>query len=201
MTDSNETRKNAAGDTWASMADLDDAVERGDAQAVAALIRAGANTEAVAELEDPTVLMRAAEAGNLAVVHALVEGGANVNAEACDEDLDRFLEDEEAEAVGSAVTALLYAALKEHRDVFDYLHPLTKATLRKEVERAWKAIGRLRKPKRDRGPKALVEAARKGKRDEVRALLDAGVDVDARDAHKTSALQYAVAFKHWNVAE
>jgi hypothetical protein len=63
--------------------------------------------------------MRAAEAGNLGVVRALVEGGANVNAEACDEDLDRFLNDDEAETVGSSVTALLCAALKEHLDDFD----------------------------------------------------------------------------------
>src|SRR6516225_6415646 len=118
MTDSDKGREQTASDSWSRMAELDDAVERGDAQTVAALMRAGVDTEAVAEIEDPTVLMRAAEAGNLAVIRVLVEGGANVNAQACDEDLDRFLDDDEAEVVGSSVSALLYAALKEHRDVF-----------------------------------------------------------------------------------
>jgi ankyrin repeat protein len=72
--------------------DLGEAVDCGDAQTVADLIRAGADTEAVEDLNDPTMLMRAAEAGNLDVVRALVEGGANVNARAEDLNLDRLLD-------------------------------------------------------------------------------------------------------------
>lgn len=196
MSDHDETGLSPAADGWGLMADLADAVGRGDARGVAALLHAGADPEAVEELDDPTVLMRAAEAGDIEVVRALVEGGADVNAEACDEDLDRLLEADEAEAVGSSVSALLYAALKDRRAVYDYLHPLTKAALRRDAERALKTVRRLRKPaKRDRRPKALLEAARKGSAEEVGALLAAGVDANTLDERRNSALWNAVAFK------
>jgi ankyrin repeat protein len=153
MSDHDETGLQPAADGWDLMADLADAVERGDAQAVAALLRAGADPEEVTELEGPTVLMHAAEAGNLDVVRALVEGGANVNAAASEDDLYRFLDADEADVFQSGVSALLYAALKGHRAVYDYLYPLTHPVLRREVERATEALGRLRKPaQRDRRP-------------------------------------------------
>jgi hypothetical protein len=53
MNDSDKAGEKDSGDPWGLMADLDDVVGRGDAKTLAALIRAGADTEAVGELEDP----------------------------------------------------------------------------------------------------------------------------------------------------
>ena len=61
-------------DPWSLAAELEEAVDRGDAGAVAALLQAGADPEAVEDLDDPTLLMRAAEQGRIEVVKALVEG-------------------------------------------------------------------------------------------------------------------------------
>jgi len=146
MSDHDETGLRPAAARWRLVDDLADAVERGDAQAVAALLRAGADPEARTELEGPTVLMRAAEAGNLDVVRALVEGGANVDAGADEEDLYRFLDADEVDLFDWGVWALVYAALKGHRAVYDYLYPLTHPVLRHGVERASGALRRLRKP-------------------------------------------------------
>jgi hypothetical protein len=146
MSDHDETGLRPAADGWRLVEDLADAVDRGDAQAVAALLRSGADPEEVTELEGPTVLMRAAEAGNLDVVRALVEGGARVNAEADEGDLYRFLDADELEVFDSGVSALLYAALRGHRAVYDYLYPLTHPVLRHVVERTSGSLRRLRKP-------------------------------------------------------
>ena len=78
MSNSNEVRRKSADESWGLVFDLAQAVERGDVEAVAELVRNGADTEAVEEPDDPTVLMRAAAAGNLEVVRTLVEAGANI---------------------------------------------------------------------------------------------------------------------------
>jgi ankyrin repeat protein len=195
MSDHDETGFRPAAHRWHLVDELIHAVERGDALAVAALLRAGADREAVTELEGPTVLMLAAEAGNLDVVRALVEGGANVDAEADEGDLYRFLDEDELDVFQSGVSALLYADLKGHRAVYDYLYPLTDPDLQREVERASEALRRYRESAQGDPPRALLKAARNGSADEVRALLDAGVDPNALDVRRNSALWEAVAFR------
>src|SRR5438270_11693310 len=130
--DANKSRGGGApdrsdADAWALSAALVEAVEAGDASAVADLIRRGADPNYVEDRDDATPLMRAAEAGRIDVVRALVEGGASVSAVAEDLELGRLLggDEQAAESVGSSAWPLLYAELAGHREVAAFLAPLT----------------------------------------------------------------------------
>ncbi|HVX63446.1 MAG TPA: ankyrin repeat domain-containing protein [Pirellulales bacterium] len=185
---------------WVLFAELTEAVERGDAEAVVALLQAGAQADAVEDLDDPTLLMRAAEQGRLEVVKALVEGGANVNAEADDPDLDRRYGEKIAEAA-PGVSALLYAGLNNHAEVFNYLQARVEPKLRGRVERILETAKRLKAPHgKNRGAKALCEAALRGDLEAVRDRLAAGADIDAQYRNGSTALTLAAALDNYEMA-
>ncbi|MGE5193406.1 MAG: ankyrin repeat domain-containing protein [Deltaproteobacteria bacterium] len=174
-------------------AELEEAVDRGDAGAVSALLQAGADPDAVEDLDDPTLLMRAAEQGQVEVVEVLVAGGANVNVEAEDPDLDRRYGQQIAEAV-PGVSALLYAGMKGHVAIYDFLHERTEPGLRRRVEQILRAVKRLKAPRENnRGAKALCESALGGDLPEIRKRLAAGTHVDAHDRTGSTALSLSVA--------
>ena len=56
---------------WTLCRQLEEAVDRGDAEAVGTFISAGADPNVMEDLDDPTMLMHAAEQGRLDVVKAL----------------------------------------------------------------------------------------------------------------------------------
>lgn len=180
-------------DVWQLFAELAEAVDRGDAGAVSALLQAGADPDAVEDLDDPTLLMRAAEQGQIEIVKALVAGGANVNVESEDPDLDRRYGQKIAEAV-PGVCALLYAGLKNHAAVYEYLRERTEPKLCRRVEQVLKVVKRLKSTRgNNRGAKALCEAALRGDLPEIRSRLAAGTQVNAQDSTGSTALSLSVA--------
>ena len=183
-------------DPWSLVAELEEAVDRGDADAVRVLLQTGADPEAVEDLDDPTLLMRAAEQGKFEVVKALVEGGADVNAEAEDSDLDGRYGRDVAEAV-PGVCALLYAGLNHHDRIYDFLRPRTDSKLQHRVEQILKVVNRLKAPRsNNRGAKVLCDAARRGDLEDIRKKLANAIDVNAQDRSGFTALTSAAAINH-----
>jgi uncharacterized protein len=86
---------------------------------VKVLIKAGADVNQLLDYRR-TILMRAAHDGKREFVQMLVEAGANINA--CD-------------AYGTS--ALEMAAFEGHQEIFDYLAPLTSSKLLKKAEKAF----------------------------------------------------------------
>jgi hypothetical protein len=119
---------------------LFEAIAAGDPDGVRQLLADGAdpNYDGVEEAGDITPLMEAAASGELAMVQLLVAAGADVNtlAEDLTGELDRFpyLDGLFQTAALWGMTALAYAAVYGHREVYDDLAPLTEPTLRAQAE-------------------------------------------------------------------
>jgi ankyrin repeat protein len=186
---------------WQLGRELAEAVARGDAESVAELLRRKADTEAVEETDDPTPLFLAAESGRFDLVLALVEAGANVNTVATEPDLEERFGRDVAEVV-DLTSPLLYAGLKGHRAVYDYLAPRTELRLRAMVEKTLQDLDRLRKPKRNnRGIKSVLEAVQRGDLETVRQKLAAGFDVNAQNKTGSTPLSMAVAVDQREIAK
>jgi hypothetical protein len=102
------------------------------------MIADGTHPDDREEANDPTPLMVAAARDRLDIVEVLVRAGADVNALAEDHsaELDQFpfLDNLFAAARLTALTALAYAALYGHEEVYHYLAPRTDPRLRQEAE-------------------------------------------------------------------
>ena len=135
----------------------------------------------------PSALIYAASAGHVDTVRVLLEAGALVDAK------DR-----------DGRTALICAALRGHTDVVETL-------LDKGADKNAQATDSSRESisvglghqlvSLPAGTSALMCAARAGRLDTVRVLLEAGAVVETKDAVRRTALEYARQSRHTGVVQ
>ena len=164
------------------------AAVNGSAAVVDALLKAGAdaNTEVT---DGETVLMLAARTGNPDVVRLLLDRGVHVN----------------ARETWHGETALMWAAAEDHAGVVSLLASRgadlnLKSTVpefpKVKVDAATMVFTALPRG----GMTALMLAARQGAAEGVRALAEAGADLNAVDPDGTTALNVAIINAHYDVA-
>ena len=159
----------------------------GSATMIEALLAAGADPNTIVS-RGQTVLMMASRTGHVAAVRALLDHGARVDAQ---EDL-----------LGE--TALTWAAAENHADIVALLLKAKADPNQRSKSVSW--------PKDSFGlegvptflPKGgwtpLMYAAREGATDAARTLAEAGADLNAVDAERTSALIRAITNSHYDTA-
>jgi ankyrin repeat protein len=160
----------------------------GSAPVVDLLLKAGADPNTTGG-DGETVLMLAARTGRPEAVQLLLAKGANVN----------------ASEAWQGETALMWAAAEDHADVVALLAK-SGADLnarskipefpKVKVDAATMVFTALPKG----GFTALLLAARQGAMNGVRALAEAGADLNATDPDGTSALNMAIINAHYDVA-
>jgi len=153
------------------------AATNGDAAAIARLLEAGEDANALLTAEGESVLMLTSQTGNAEAVKVLLDRGANPNTQQL-----------------RGQTALMWAAAEGHADVVKLLlargaDPGLSSTASTKPER--------RPPG---GMTALLFASRQGKLEAARALLDGGADINEAGADNTSALLIAVVNGHYDLA-
>jgi ankyrin repeat protein len=160
----------------------------GSAAVVEALLKAGADANTVGS-DGETVLMLAARTGNPDTVRLLLERGAHVN----------------ARETWHGETALMWAAAEDHAEVVSMLASRgadlnVKSTVpefpKVKVDAATMVFTALPRG----GLTALMLAAREGAAEGVRALAEAGADLNAVDPDGTTALNIAVINAHYETA-
>ena len=172
----------------------------GNARLVGALLTSGADPrKADAALHDGrTLLMLAARTGNVDALSLLVSKGADVN----------------AAETRTGTTALMWAALENRADAVRVLakaganvnakstvtaYPHTPpGVIGDALEEGYSYVGQTVLPKG--GWTALMYAARQGSLDAVRALAEAGADLNVADQDGTPALTFAIINGHYDVA-
>jgi ankyrin repeat protein len=160
------------------------AAVNGSPKVVALLLRAGADPN-TAMTGGETVVMTAARAGNADTLKALAEAGADINAK---------------DARGQ--TALMWAAARNNAAAIRALAG-SGADLRVRTNNPSAGGGRGNSVFNSLAPTgftALLFAVRAGSLDAVRALVDAGADVNDALSDGESALVVATANAHWEVA-
>ncbi len=176
------------------------AAANGDPRILTLLIEAGANTKAAdASLRDGrTLLMLASRTGNVESMRQLIAHGANVN----------------AVETRTGSTALMWAALENRGEAVRVLaaagadvnarsavtsYPHTPpGVVGDAVEEGYSYVGQTVLPKG--GWTALMYAARQGAIDAVRALTEAGADLNVADPDGTPAITFAIINGHYDVA-
>jgi ankyrin len=148
-----------------------------DAAALARLLDAGEDANAVLTAEGETVLMLTAYTGNRDAVQLLLDRGADPN-------MQQF----------RGQTALMWAAAEGHADVAELL-------LARGADPALSSAASTKPERRPPGGMtALIFASRQGKLEAARALLDGGADADQAGADNTSPLLIAVVNGHYDLA-
>ncbi len=153
------------------------AATNGDAAAIARLLDAGEDANALLTAEGESVLMLTAQTGNAEAVKVLLDRGADPNTQQL-----------------RGQTALMWAAAEGHADVVKLLlargaDPGLSSTASTKPER--------RPPG---GMTALLFASRQGKLEAARALLDGGADINEAGADNTSPLLISVVNGHYDLA-
>lgn len=142
------------------------------------IVEAGADVNYREESDDYTFLMEAARHGDLRLVKVLVDAGA-------DTDELNWLNE----------TALAVAASWCHREVFDYLLPLTDKEYHELAFESLPEEGVTAENRRF--VIEFVEAAGEGNLETVQRLLESGIDVNVREPErKFTALTAACASGH-----
>jgi uncharacterized protein len=153
------------------------AATNGDAAAIARLLDAGEDANAVLTAEGETVLMLASHTGNAEAVKLLLDRGADPNAQQV-----------------RGQTALMWAAAEGHAEA-------VKLLLAGGADPALSTVASTKQERRPPGGiTALIFASRQGQLEAARALLDGGAEVDQTGADNTSALLIAVVNGHYDVA-
>jgi ankyrin repeat protein len=172
MTDTIDGRTGDADSPQArATARLREAVEAGKAASVSAALQAGADPNGTVD-GGATLLATAAADGRIDVVRALVAAGADVNAESPHPMPDRDHK--------GAVTPVLTAMIRGHREVTAYLKPLSNKKVRSAARKRFAAI-RGKRGRRDPRFKPFLAAAEAGELQTVAAAIEAGVEVNAGD--------------------
>jgi ankyrin repeat protein len=160
----------------------------GSAPVVDLLLKGGADPN-TAGPDGETVLMLAARTGRREAVQLLLAKGANVN----------------ASEAWQGETALMWAAAEDHAEVVTLLaksgadlnaRSTTPEFPKVKVDAATMVFTAMPKG----GFTALLLAARQGALNGVRALAEAGADLNATDPDGTSALNMAIINAHYDVA-
>ena len=153
------------------------AAVNGDAAAIARLLDAGEDPNAVLTAEGETVLMLASQTGNSDAVKLLLDRGADANT--------RQLRGQ---------TALMWAAAEGHADV-------VKVLLEHGADPALTSTASTKQERRPPGGMtALLFASRQGHLEAARALLDGGAGIDQAGADSTSPLLIAIVNGHYDLA-
>ena len=164
------------------------AAVNGSAAVVDALLKAGADAN-TAGTDGETVLMLAARTGSPDAVRLLLDRGANVN----------------ARETWHGETALMWAAAEDHAAVVSLLasrgadlnsKSIVPEFPKVKVDAATMVFTALPRG----GLTALMLAARQGAADGIRALADAGADLNAVDPDGTTALNIAIINAHYDEA-
>jgi ankyrin repeat protein len=163
------------------------ACQNGSAEAVSRLLKAGVSANATGEYGE-TALMTCARTGVVAAAKVLIEAGASVD------------------AVESwrGQTALMWAAAEGHADMVKALIAAGADKDARSTIVTWERQ-RTQEP-RDKflppgGLTPLLLAARQGRVDAARALLDAGADIDLVDPDRHTPLIMALSNGHVDVAK
>jgi uncharacterized protein len=160
----------------------------GNATLIDALLAAGADPNTVMG-EGETVLMTASRTGNVDAIRVLLARGARVNAK------EQFLGE----------TALMWAAGEGHLDATRTLIEAGAdvqaiSTVLDTPKLSFPRSGGPNTPFPRGGWTAVMFAARQGAADTVRALADAGANLNARDPDGTTALVFAIINAHYDSA-
>ena len=164
------------------------AATNGDAATIEMLVDAGADANGALP-EGETALMTASRTGNPAAVTVLLDHGANVN----------------AKEQWQGETALMWAAAQGHAPVVTLLARRgADVNARSKVLQFPKfnfnGSTMVSTPMPRGSMTALMLAARQGALDSVRALAEAGADLNLADPDGTSALVMAIVNVHFDVA-
>ena len=168
------------------VAPLSLAAQNGNAWIIERLIAAGADANAALPGGE-SVLMTAARTGNSDAIKALLDHGADVNAK-----------------TPRGQTALMWAAAKNNADTVKLLVERgadINARTANDTRSEWKPRYAPFDAPPPTGFTALLFAVRTSSIDAVRALLDAGADVNETLSDGQSALVVALANRHWEVAD
>jgi ankyrin repeat protein len=153
------------------------AATNGDSAAIARLLDAGEDANALLTAEGESVLMLTAQTGNAEAVKVLLDRGADPNTQQL-----------------RGQTALMWAAAEGHAGV-------VKLLLERGADPNLSSTASTRPERRPPGGMtALLFASRQGKLEAARALLDGGADINKAGADNTSALLIAVVNGHYNLA-
>jgi ankyrin repeat protein len=168
---------------------LAEAVQKGSAALVEALLKAGADPNTLTTDEGETVLMTASRTGNAEAVKLLLAKGANVNA------VEGY----------RGQTALMWAAAEEHPDIVKVLLAAKAdpnlASVDRDTTLPKLPAGSPAAPISRGGLRAIHFAARQGSVESMKALLDAGVDINQGDVDKNSPLLLAILNSHYDLAQ
>jgi len=184
------------------VAPLSLAAENGNAAIVAALLRAGADANA-AMADGETVLMTAARSGQVSVLEALVEAGADINVTLQPTGYTPLML---AASSGNtdAVKALLAAGANLNARTGHAPPPPpvdTAATAASALVTNFGGGRSLFSADTPTGFTPFLFAVRAGHIDTVKALLDAGADVNDKLSDETTAIIVAAANAHWELAD
>jgi ankyrin repeat protein len=168
---------------------LSEAAAAGNGAMIEALLNAGADAKSLTTADGETVLMTAARSGDVKSVQLLLDHGAEINAK------ENY----------RGQTALMWAAAEGHPAV-------VKLLLARGAD--WKVLSLARDtsmpklsaassvtPMARGGLGALHFAAREGDIETGRVMLDAGVDVNSKDADSTTPLVVGILNKHYAFAK
>jgi ankyrin repeat protein len=164
------------------------AAMNGNATLIEALLKAGADPNTVMG-EGETVLMTASRTGNVEAMRVLLASGAKVNAK------EQFLGE----------TALMWAAGEGHLEATRTLLEAgadvqAVSTVLDTPKLSFPRSGGPNTPFPRGGWTAVMYAARQGAADTVRALADAGANLNVQDPDGTTALVFAIINAHYDSA-
>ena len=166
---------------------MGEAARRGDAAVLKVLLEAGADAESP-NAEGQTALMSVARTGNVEAAKLLLRHGAKIDAR---------------EQWGGQ-TALMWAAAQNQPAMIRFLTSRGAEVDAHSTVRDWpRRMTAEERPKdlNRGGLTGLMFAAREGRVEAVRALLDAGADVNYADPDGSTPLLVALMNGHWDVAK
>lgn len=171
---------------------LERAIEAGDLAVVGTLIGEGADVNTPNEI-GVTPLATAVASGRLDVVRFLIDAGADVNQPSQPAG--------DVPELSELTLPLVIAAVHRRSDISTYLASLTRAKLRRDAVKQFRAIKKQwnKKLLRDPRVKALMVAAETGDAASVAALVADKVDLRAGDVWGNTALAKATLGDHIEV--